>query len=139
MDKVMDEKDLGNFDVVFTTGPGVVNAAFMTFMQSPAYFYNAPAGRYIGVGNRSVTIVGNKTNEDMYITRVIAPLVKAADKHKIYQKTNMTHLTRAGGTIYKPKKVYESCMTRLYSLASQNNELLMSESLHSNSNFPTYH
>ena len=127
MAKVMQVKDLGSFDVVFTTGPGAVNEAFVSFMRNRAYSYNSPAGRYIGVDNRSVTIVGNRSNENMYITRIIKPLVKAADKHKIYQQTNMTHLTRAGGTMYKPKKVDESCMSRLYSLEPQNNEL-MSES-----------
>ena len=120
MAKVMDEKDLGNFGVVFTTGPGAVNAGFMSFMRNEDYFYNTPAGRYIGVDNRSVTIVGMKSNENMYITRVIEPLSDNAKKHKVYQKTNMTHLTEAGGTIYKPRKVDESCMSRLYTLGLQN-------------------
>ena len=131
MDKVMDEKDLGNFRVVFTTGPGAVNAAFVTFMRSDAYSFKAPAGRYVGIGNRSVTIVGKRTNQDMYITRVIAPLKGNFGKHMIYQKTNMTHLTQAGGTVYKPKKTNESCRSRLYSSASQSNELML-ESLRSN-------
>ena len=134
----MEVKDLGAFPVVFITGPGAVNEGFMSFMRSDAYDFNTPAGRYIGVGNRSVTIVGNKTNQDMYITRVIAPVMNDTEKHRLYQETNMTHLTRIEGTPYKPKKVDESCMSRLYSLASQNYEL-MSKSLNSNSHMTTYY
>ena len=140
MAKVMNQGDLGNFQVVFTTGPGAVNAAFMSFMRNDDYYYNAPAGRYIGVGNRSVTIVGNQSNENMYITRVIEPLRDNASKHKVYQKTNMTHLTETGGTIYKPRKVDESCMSRLYSLTLQDlNSMSESAFLPSNDHAPIYY
>jgi hypothetical protein len=120
MQKVLAEADLGNFQIVFTTGPGALNDGFVSFMRSYAYNYNTPAGRYVGVGNRSVTIVGNITNPDEYITRIIPPLVVAAKKHKLYQKMNMSHLTRLPGSVYKPTKRDESCMSRLYSLEIQN-------------------
>jgi hypothetical protein len=120
MGRVVEEIDLGNFHIVYNTGPGAVNAGFLAFMRSDAYNFNAPAGRYVGVGNRSVTIVGNRSNEDEYITRVIEPLRVNSYKHELYQRTNMTHLTEAAGSIYKPKQVDESCMGRLYFLEIQN-------------------
>lgn len=120
MERVMQDNDLGNFHIVYNTGPGAVNAGFLAFMRSDAYNFNAPAGRYVGFGNRSVTIVGNRSNEDEYITRVIEPLRVNTYKHQLYQQTNMTHLTEAVGSIYKPKDIDESCMGRLYSLEIQN-------------------
>ena len=87
MDKATLEKDLGNFHIGFTTAPGAVNVGFMSFMRSDSYSYSAPAGRYIGVRNRSVTIVGNRTNQGTHITRAIEPLRNDADKHKLYQET----------------------------------------------------
>jgi hypothetical protein len=120
MEKVMAEADLGNFHIVFTTGPGALNAGFVSFMRDYSYNYNAPAGRYVGVGNRSVTIVGNKTNQDEYITRVIPSLISNAEKHELYQKMNMSHLTRLPGSSFEPAIVDETCMSRLYRLEIQN-------------------
>jgi hypothetical protein len=112
---VLKEMNLGNFQVVFTTGPGAVAEGFVSFMKKPSYMWNAPVGRHVGVANRSVTIVGNKTDENLIVTRVIPSLVHNAIKHDIYKKMNMTHLTEAVGTIYKPQTdVDESCLSRLY-------------------------
>ncbi len=88
---------------------------FVSFMRNDSLYWKVPAGHYVGVGfNRTVTLVGNRTNENMYITRVIEPLLYNHVKHQIYQKSNMSHLTEEAGTIYKPQQSVESCLSRLF-------------------------
>jgi hypothetical protein len=117
MKNVMNEMNLGDFQVVFTTGPGAINGGWVEFMRNHSMNWNAKAGHYVGVGNHTVTIVGNKTNEDMYITRVIGSLKDNSVKHSVFQESNMTHLTEMENTIYKPKKsIAESCLAHLYSM-----------------------
>lgn len=126
MRNVIEHGDLGKFKVVFTTGPGAINDGFRDFVggkiDGRRYHYNAVAGRYDGVGmaaNRTVTIAGEKANENMYITRVIDALKSNAFKNKIYETTNMTHLTAidamAVGKVNTSET--ETCKQRLASLA----------------------
>lgn len=143
---VLKERNLGNFQVVFSTGPGAVAEAFASFMNSDKYLWNAPAGHYVGMANRSVTIVGDLKQENMYITRVIKPMKSNKAKQRMYALANMTHLTKAQGTVYQPtsststttntksarkkqrkkqqhqaEAMQESCMSRLYKLATKPN------------------
>ena len=75
MREIMSVPDLVNFHIVVTSASGALNAGVLSFMRNASYSFETPAGRYVGFGNRSVTIVGNGTNEDEYITRVIPSLV----------------------------------------------------------------
>ena len=52
---------------MFTTGPW----ADYTFLGRNNLGYKG-AGHYIGINNRTVRIVGDSRNQDMYVTRVIA-------------------------------------------------------------------
>ena len=111
----MSVPDLVNFHIVVTSASGALNAGFLSFMRNASYSFATPADRYVGVGNRSVTIVGNEANEDEYITHVIPSLLSTAEKHELYQKMNMAHRTFAGSS-NEPTKVDESCTSRLFSL-----------------------
>ena len=101
---------------MFTTGPW----ADYTFLGRNNLGYKG-AGHYIGINNRTVRIVGDSHNQDLYVTRVIAEF-KDDDgaKHKVYQETNMTHLTEMNNTIFKSNVIDDhsggviSCMDRLY-------------------------
>jgi len=104
-------QDLGDFPVVFTTGPGAVAEAFSAFTNFKTERYKAVAGVYEGVGNRTVTIVGAKANQNMYITRVIEAVSSNNVKDEVYRKTGMMHLTKMG---LREKKWGVSCIQRMY-------------------------
>lgn len=117
MKNVMRERNLGDFQVVFTTGPGAINDGLVEFTRNSSLNWKAREGHYVGVGNHTVTIVGNSKNENMYITRVIESLKHNKVKHSVFQESNMTHLTEMENTIYQPNKaIDESCLGRLYSM-----------------------
>jgi hypothetical protein len=98
--------DIGNFPVVFTTGPAVIGDAFRIFIGSKEKRFLA--GRYIGLNNRSATIVGNKDNMTHFVRSVIKG--NMAEKNKVYQQSGMTHISHMG----LRKKKLGSCLLVLY-------------------------
>ncbi len=86
-------------------------------------------GHYCEVHNLFITIVGNSSNENMYITRVINRLVNNNAKRDIYNRMNMTHVTKAVETVYQPlKAVDQSCLSRLYDLEMRERQTNLRES-----------
>jgi mannosyltransferase OCH1-like enzyme len=79
--------DTGRLKVIWTTGPGAVADAFRLFTRSNERL--TKSGLYVGTEDRSVLIVGNMTNQDEYVSRNMI-----VDKEDLYEKMNMTHLTR---------------------------------------------
>ena len=104
---------MAEFPVVFTTGPGAVGEAFLTFNGGKATEGQRKflEGHYVGVGNRTVRLVGSRHNENMYITRVIPELRDNNKKNDVYKRTNMTHLTHMN---LRSKRKGLHCMEKLW-------------------------
>jgi mannosyltransferase OCH1-like enzyme len=103
------------------TGPGALKYAFIAFVddQGPniyeghgdcnrrrKYEYGeVAAGLYSGWDNRTVTVVGNKTNANAYVIRE-----SVKQKVKSYHEMNMTHF----GEKQQTRGDVESCFRRIY-------------------------
>jgi len=100
--------DVGNQYVPMTTGPNALKLAFKHFMgdQQGTQFDRVKAGHYIGLGNRSTTVVGlgGKASND-WIDRFSLPLM---EKKEHYRVMGMKHFDDAR------KISNDSCWQRLY-------------------------
>jgi hypothetical protein len=91
------------------TGPGALKMAFKYFMRTPDTDKNGRVrqGIYVGVGNRTVTVLGHKdTGSHNYIQR--ATMVGKAGQ---YKQMNMKHYS-----LIAKKKFNESCLVHAYHL-----------------------
>jgi hypothetical protein len=80
-------------NIPVVTGPGALKSAFSDFMQgdtSPNHpdYHRPPAGLYVGMGNRSVTVKGSRQKTGDYIQRVA---VKRYIKRKGYRLAGQVH------------------------------------------------
>ena len=79
-----------------TTGPGAVKRGFCFFMEAAGGgtgWQRVSAGKYVGDRNRSVTVIGQKSESREYVNR--AGL--AEDKKMgYYKEVNITHFSRQG-------------------------------------------
>jgi mannosyltransferase OCH1-like enzyme len=117
--RLYDLSDTYNQYVPFVTGPGALKMAFQHFMkahppQIPAgtvrkdsqksSLNRIPAGIYVGLGNRSVTVVGSKRRPEEYIQR---NAIK--NKKILYTQMGMRHFSKV-----HRQATNESCWRRLY-------------------------
>ena len=66
------------------TGTGVTKTAMMLFMKDNENFQTVSAGTYIGVGGRSITVVGSRHESDKFILHE-----SVKDKMEDYVAMNM--------------------------------------------------
>jgi len=108
---------VGKQNIPVVTGPGALKVAFKYFMRTqhlssqddqPRYG-RVQAGKYYGVGNRSVTVIGTKDTGSQWIIRG-----SVDDKILGYGAMGMKHFS----TIAK-KKFNESCLAHLWNLEFQ--------------------
>jgi len=121
--------------VPFVTGPGALKSAFIHFMNdqgpnepktknhSPKYNKIGQPGLYVGMMNRTVTVVGTPGTSNRYVRRSVI-----RNKHVIYrEQMNMTHFSKVGSSDEGKKEDRhnelsswnvkgESCMQRIYRL-----------------------
>jgi len=98
-------KDIGDFPVVFTTGPAVIGDAFRVFVNQTKRKHFTP-GTYYGTNGRSITIWGVAKPMVHFVRSVVSDL---KEKNKVYQQTGMTHISKMG----LRKKRLGSCWVRL--------------------------
>jgi hypothetical protein len=109
LSRLMDVTEVGTQYVPYVTGPGVVKQAMTTFMRSldNASAYNkVKKGKYVGVGNRSITIGGGRGASLAFVER---ESVKGIHKKGGFAAMGMTHFSRT-----KNKKLKISCFEHLY-------------------------
>lgn len=99
-------KDIGDFPVVFTTGPAVIGDAFRVFVNQTKRKHFTP-GTYVGTNGRSVTVWGEAKPMVHFVRSVVADLDK---KNEVYKTTGMTHISKMG----LRKKKLGSCWARLH-------------------------
>jgi mannosyltransferase OCH1-like enzyme len=104
-------KDTGKLKVIWTTGPGAVSDAFQLFARHNTY--NVKAGLWVGTEGRSARLVGNMTNQDEFVWR---NMIK--DKEDLYEKMNMTHLTRMNFN-EKNAATNLTCLEHLYQVEEE--------------------
>jgi mannosyltransferase OCH1-like enzyme len=104
-------KDTGKLKVIWTTGPGALADAFRLYTRLNSRLFKS--GHYVGTEGRSVRIMGNKTNQDEYVSRNII-----RGKEDLYEKMNMTHLTRMGFNA-ENAATNLTCLERLYQVEEE--------------------
>jgi hypothetical protein len=92
--RLLDVASVGTQYVPFVTGPGVIKSAMIRFMRSESNggaYQKVPAGHYVGVDNRSVTVVGSRGDSNSWIQRV-----SLDERHKSvgYATMGMKHFSR---------------------------------------------
>ena len=76
-----------------TTGPGALKAAFSNFMGAKGTdrFHRTPAGHYVGLDNRTVTVVGRRRTSNEFIQR---NSVSSQEKGRGFYVMNQTHYSK---------------------------------------------
>ena len=104
--RLMDLESVLNQYVPVVTGPGALKSGMISFMQvrprDSGEFQRVPAGYYVGIDNRTVTVRGTKQNTNEYIRRTA---VNGAKKKDGYRKMGQTHYN--GAFKYMTKKKQE--------------------------------
>jgi hypothetical protein len=116
---MLNRNDIGDLPVVWTTGPGAVMDGFVAFMQDEVY-RKVQEGQYFGMGNRTVTIMGNVTDQKSIVYRDIFEN-QNDKKHEVYTTMNMTHLTEMGVRDER-NKMFESCMWHMFHNEKERNK-----------------
>jgi hypothetical protein len=130
LQRILAMDHVGKQNIPVVTGPGALKVAFKYFMKTPpsslsiqqddekeqgqqqgradppTKYGRVKAGKYYGVGNRSVTVVGTKDTGSKWVVRG-----SVDNKGKGYQAMGMKHFS----TIAK-KKFNESCLVHLWNL-----------------------
>ena len=89
-----------------TTGPAALKNGFIAFMNGTSDGY-IEEGRYVGLDNQSVTVVGRKSNSRQYVDR---EGLDAGSKSEYYKAMGMEHFH---DTNRHPSKGRISCMEHL--------------------------
>ena len=122
--RILDIDHLGKQNIPVVSGPGALKVAFKYFMrtqevlddaQQKEFKKNNPngtrygrvkVGKHVGVGGRSITVIGTKENGNRFVRRG-----NVDGKSQGYNKMGMRHFS----SISK-KKFNESCLVHLYNL-----------------------
>jgi len=82
---------IGNNRAPYTTGPRATKNGFIEFMKAVGVDTNGyiPAGVYIGMNNRAVTVVGNKTEPHEFVSRQ-----GVSNKEEHYESMGMRHFSK---------------------------------------------
>ena len=107
LSRLLEVPHVGNQVIPQVTGPGALKMAFKYFMGTPDTPQNGRVreGKYVGVANREVTVVGHKaTGSNNYVVRAAV-----SGKWGQYKDMNMKHYSRIA-----KKKFNESCLVHIY-------------------------
>jgi hypothetical protein len=109
------QPSVGNQYVPFSTGPGTTKNAMIQFMRGQGNEYQkTPAGHYVGLHNRSVTVVGTRGTGRLWVIR---ESIGGQDKRKGYAQMNMKHFSQSKRL---PQAfVNESCHAHLYFMSAK--------------------
>jgi mannosyltransferase OCH1-like enzyme len=99
------------------TGPGALKVAFKYFMrtQETTHYGRVRAGKYYGVGGRSVTVAGSKETSWQLVKRGSVP-----EQMDGYKQMHMRHFSAIA-----KKKFNESCLVHLYNIEYPGSEMNM--------------
>ena len=99
----------------YITGPGALKMAFIHFMHAQTnkrLYERVKEGHYVGLGNRSVTVIGRKERSQEWVLR---ESVNGRDKIQGYAMMGMTHFNTAEKSARLRSGLRnESCLNRLY-------------------------
>ena len=103
--------------VPYVTGPGALKNAFIDFMGAKGtklgdHYQRQYQGIYVGMDNRTVTVVGSHDNQNLYIDRYG---LGRRGKKKGYQMMNQTHF----GSTTLEENLNISCFQHLYHLVAK--------------------
>ena len=107
LSRLLEVPHVGNQVIPQVTGPGALKMAFKYFMGTPDTPQNGRVrqGKYVGVGNREVTVVGHKaTGSNNYVVRATV-----SGKWGQYKDMDMKHYSKIA-----KKKFNESCLVHIY-------------------------
>ena len=107
LSRLLEVPHVGNQVIPQVTGPGALKMAFKYFMRTPDTTENGRVrqGKYVGVGNRQVTVVGHKVSGSFnYVVRAAV-----SGKWGQYKHMNMKHYSAIA-----KKKFNESCLVHIY-------------------------
>ena len=103
--------DIQNQYTPYITGPGLTKASMVIFMNNNDTYGHPPEGKFVGVGNRSMTVVGGPHKTFLYVQR---ESVSGKDKNKQYKAMGMTHFSFLKGRDRNNAEKHYSCHERLY-------------------------
>jgi hypothetical protein len=106
--RLMEVENVGNQYAPFVTGPGALKSAFITFMgtDGTGTHNKVLEGRYMGLGNRTVTVAGSRKTSNHYIKRYS---VLPKDKKTGYARMGMVHFSKS-----KDQSRNVTCFAHLY-------------------------
>lgn len=98
-------RSIHNNKAPYTTGPHATKMGTIHFLKAAGQETNGyiPAGVYVGMNNRTMTVVGDKKHAHEFVNRNGIP-----NKRKQYKEMNMKHFSRARG------KQKNSCKDQIY-------------------------
>jgi hypothetical protein len=88
LERLLEVTNIREQYVPFVTGPGTLKLSMMKFLKVDDD--KVKAGKYIGVGNKTVTVVGRKGHAKEYIIR---GSVSGVQKRKGYEAMGMSHFS----------------------------------------------
>jgi hypothetical protein len=110
--RLLEVESVGTQYVPFVSGPGTTKSAMILFMRDKG-LGKVPAGHYVGLHNRSVTVVGTRQTGNQWVIR---ESVGGQAKRKGYAEMGMKHFSQSKGL---PQAfVKESCHAHLYSMSA---------------------
>ena len=113
--RLMDTDNVSTQYVPFVTGPGTTKNAMLRFMRDTekTKYQKTPAGHYVGLQNRSVTVVGGRASGQQWVVR---ESIRRGVKLEGYAQMGMEHFAAKK----KGKnKVKESCHAHLYFMSAK--------------------
>jgi hypothetical protein len=117
LSRLLAEPLVGKQYVPFSTGPGTTKNAMILFMRArgeSGMYQKTPAGHYVGLHNRSVTVVGTRRTGNQWVVRAA---VSGRDKSTGYAQMGMKHFSQSQGL---PQAfVNESCHAHLYYMSAK--------------------
>jgi mannosyltransferase OCH1-like enzyme len=108
--RLLEVEHVGKQYIPKVTGPGALKKAFKYFMRTvdTDEHEHVTKGKYVGVGNRSVTVAGSKVASWQIVIR---GSMTGNDKIGGYHQMDMRHFSKMA-----KKKFNESCLVHLYNL-----------------------
>jgi hypothetical protein len=113
--RLMGTEFVGTQYVPYVTGPGATKSAMILFMRDQGVnkYGRVPAGHYVGLHNRSVTVVGSPPTSKNWVVR---NTVTGRNKNEGYAQMGMTHFSESKGL--PQASVNESCHAHLYYMSA---------------------
>ena len=114
--RLLSAEVVGTQYVPFVTGPGTTKNAMIQFMRDTTTnkYQKTPAGHYVGLNNRSVTVVGHRSRGGHWVAR---ESIRRRDKLKGYAQMGMKHFAAKKGK--DEVFVNETCHAHLYFMSTK--------------------